>query len=216
MKRIIKQRPPRELISWARQSTRGTIISWGYDDMPSDVRLAVKKNLLREQGYLCCYTGKRISEEMSHIEHLKPQDKCIKHEDVDYKNLLAAYPAVNSQRACEFGAHYKKNWFDNHLFVHPLREDCEIRLRYRESGSVVPAKPEDTGAAETIKMLNLDHPELKKQRKLIIEDFLSDHWSKKQVLRFMKALDETDASGRYQEFCFVLKQVCERYLKRFD
>src|SRR5690242_1637435 len=105
MKYIVKQAQPRELIAWVRAKSRNADakqISWTSDDMPADVRKAVKQSLVQEQGGLCCYTGQRIKPETSHIEHMKPQAICVGHEDTDYENLLAAHPAADAKARCPY------------------------------------------------------------------------------------------------------------------
>ena len=94
MKYIRKGPSPRELREWFKPAEDGRRINRGYDDMPTNVKNAVKERLLDEQGGLCCYTGMRVSLQNSHIEHFKPQKLCTDHEDVDYMNLLAAYPGL--------------------------------------------------------------------------------------------------------------------------
>lgn len=219
MRRIVKNNQPAELISWTREKATaadGSTMSWGYDDMPAELRAKVKGNLVKEQGGLCCYTGKRISEKTSHIEHLKPQAMCEHHEDTEYANMLAAFPSSNYGRDCAFGAHKKRNWFDPLLFVHPLRPDCEARLKYRDNGKVEATNPADKGAEETIKRLNLNDEELINWRKEAIHHALfEDQLSKSQIQRLQAALGQPDGNGNYREFCFVIQQACERYLKRF-
>jgi uncharacterized protein (TIGR02646 family) len=220
MKYISKQPQPRELIAWVRakaQDEEAKRIQWTYDDMPSDVRQAIKMRLVQEQGGLCCYTGRSIRPETSHIEHMKPQARCINHEDTDYDNLLAAHPASDAKSKCSYGAHEKGNWYDQHQFVHPRRQDCEQRFRYRDSGRVVPMSQDDRGAAETIQRLQLDHPELQRMREQVIYEALFEkRLGDAQVRRLMEAMDQRDADGNFRPFCFVIKQACERYLKRFD
>jgi hypothetical protein len=64
MKRIIKGSEPPCLLKY-RQTASAT-----YEDYrPKD---PLKKALLTEQGYICCYCMKRISEEKMEIEHFKP------------------------------------------------------------------------------------------------------------------------------------------------
>lgn len=91
MKHIIKGNSPSELDSWFRNQPieDGCRINCGYTDMPSEVKQVVKQRLLEEQGGLCCYTGLRVKETTSHIEHFKPQSQCESHEDIEYHNLLA-------------------------------------------------------------------------------------------------------------------------------
>src|SRR5690349_6133383 len=107
MKYISKRLQPHELIAWVRAKAHdeeATHIHWTYDDMPHHVRQAVKACLIQEQGGLCCYTGRTIRPETSHIEHMTPQAACINHEDTDYENLLPAHPASDALSRCPYGA----------------------------------------------------------------------------------------------------------------
>lgn len=221
MKHILKRTQPQELIAWTRAKStddEGQDLAWGYNDMPADVRHAVKASLVQEQGNLCCYTGRRIFLETSHIEHLKPQSVCVGHEDTAYTNLLAAYPSSNpGTPRCPYGAHVKEDWYDPHLFIHPLRRDCEVRFRYRSSGKVVPADPKDRCAIETIEKLCLNNPQIVQMRKAAIEATVyRERLTKIQTKRLIAQLEQRDGHGKYREFCFVIKQACETYLKRFD
>jgi uncharacterized protein (TIGR02646 family) len=220
MKYISKQPQPHELIAWVRAKAHdeeAKHIHWTYDDMPSEVRQAVKTSLVQEQGGLCCYTGRRISPETSHIEHMKPQEACVNHEDTDYENLLAAHPASDAPRKCPYGAHEKGNWYDHYQFVHPRRRDCEQRFRYRDNGRIGAISPDDVGAVETIQRLRLDHYELQRMREQVIYEALyADHLGEAQARRLLAAMDERGRDGNFRPFCFVIKQACERYLKRFE
>jgi uncharacterized protein (TIGR02646 family) len=219
MKYIEKHPQPHELIAWARAKATdldGEKRQWNYDDMPADVRKAVKENLVREQGGLCCYTGRRITPDTSHIEHKKPQALCVDHEDTDYANLLAAHPAADDPRRCPYGAHEKGSWYNEHQFVHPLRRDCEQRFRYRDNGNVVAASTADRCAAETIKRLRLDHTELKLMRKGVIDELYAQKLGRAQARRLMEEMDQRDGNGNFRPFCFVIKQACAKYLKRFE
>ena len=221
MKYITKRPQPQELIAWTRARTvddNEQEITWTYADMPAHVREAVKNNLVAQQGGLCCYTGRRITQRTSHIEHLKPQDQCINHEDTDYQNLLAAYPSsAPNTPGCEYGAHKKANWYQEELFVHPRRRDCETRFRYRNTGKIVPTDPNDAAAAKTIQKLGLAHPQLEQMRKAAIEAAIYEgKLTKPKAERLLAEMDRRNDQGHFHEFCFVIKQACEKYLKRFD
>jgi len=226
MRYISKQGQPQELIAWLRAPAEtesdDVPISWGYDDMPTDVYSAVLASLVREQGGLCCYTGRRITIDSSHVEHLRPQNPNVEnveqtsHEDTDYTNLLAAFPAPNGP-GCRYGAHPRGNWHDETLFVHPLRRDCENRFRFQLNGKMGPASNADAGASETIKRLVLNHAELVEMRKAAIDAAIFDaKLSKAQIQRLRDAMDQRDGKGHFRPFCFAIKQACEKYLKRFD
>ncbi len=220
MKYIQKQLSPHEFIAWTHAKAldaEGQPMNWGYADMPADLRDIVKESLIQEQGGLCCYTGRAITFRNSHIEHLKPQASCVNHEDTNYTNLLAAYPAPTAPQ-CAYGAHAKADWYDEYLFVHPLRSDCEHRFRYKSNGKIAPAKPDDAGAKETIAHLYLDCDELNGLREAAIQEalFADKSLSQGQVERLMAAMDERDSNGCFRKFCFVIKQACKKYLKRRD
>jgi uncharacterized protein (TIGR02646 family) len=221
MKYIEKQAQPQELIEWVREKStdfEGAQRQWGYGDMPSHVRAATKAGLLAEQGGLCCYTGRRIAPQSAHIEHLKPQSHCVGHEDTEYDNMLAAYPSSDSGTPhCAYGAHARENWYDHYKFVHPRRRDCEQRMRYKDDGRISAAAPDDGAAAETIRRLQLDHRELTEMRKQVIHEALfAEQLSEAQARRLMAAMDERDSRGNFRPFCFVIKQACAKYLKRFE
>ena len=219
MKYIQKQPQPQLLIAWIHGKSTdddGNEQQWNYKNMPADVRAATKKSLLREQGGLCCYTGQRITADTSHIEHIKPQSECIGHEDTDYDNLVVAYPSSESGTPeCAYGARKKDKWYKEELFVHPRRKDCEARFRYRTTGKVIPANNADSAVAITIEKLRLDHPELEQMRKAAIVALDLEELSEAKARRLMAAMNERDKDGNFRPFCFVIKQACEKYLKRF-
>ncbi len=220
MKRIRKSKPPKELIAWTHAKAKdaeGKKMNWGYDDMSAELRHKVKLCLIEEQGALCCYTGRRIASETSHVEHLKPQTQCINHEDTKYSNLLAAYPSKNFPGKIAYGAHKKDNWYDRTLFIHPLRDDCEKRFKFQDDGCIKAARSNDKAAIETIARLNLDDKELKILRRTAIHTALyEEQLSKSDAQKLCKAMDNLNAKGQFREFCFAIKQACERYLKRFN
>lgn len=213
MKKIAKRKnTPRKLQQWLRGQEN---VNCSYAEMPNEVRKDVKDNLLAEQGFLCCYTGISIDKDCSHIEHLKPQAKCLNGEDVDYKNLMAAYPAPNSEQS-PFGAHPKGDWYEADLFVHPLRSDCESKFKFTLNGKIKPVSAAD--ADETIKRLKLDNGQLEDLRKAAIDELI---FSKNHPLSKAAAESERDRifeknNGKFREFCFVLSQCLQEHIERLD
>ncbi len=177
MKYIQKRNAPAELRRWLESQPvkDGKPINSGYGDMPGEVKQVVKQRLLQEQGCLCCYTGLRIDENKSHIEHFKPQTLCVEHEDVDYRNLMAAYPNEQHERQygpCKFGAHRKDNWYDQALLISPLHGDCESHFKFDVFGKISPTRGEDSAAVETIHRLGLADSSLTELRRQAIETAL--------------------------------------------
>ena len=219
MKYIQKGSTPQELRRWfeGQLLPDGQRINCGYGDMPSDVRAVVKQRLLEEQGGLCCYTGMRVNSENSHIEHFKPQSARIEYEDVDYRNLLAAYPGISKR--CQFGAHAKDNWYDENLLISPIHRGCETKFLFKQSGKIAPSDDWDTAAIETIKRLRLNDPSLKEMRQHKIDELLfpdSRPLRKAQIQRIIQRLYDRDNNGQFRSFCFVIKQVAQDLLRRAE
>lgn len=138
---------------------------------------ALKQKLIEEQGYLCAYTGIRISPDTQnsdgqvikkgtfHVEHLKPRTICQKEqedqgniisEDLDYRNMVACYPKDENDISCSFGAKLKDDWWNEEEFVSPCQEDCERRFSFNWKGTVSPTLEDDHAARKTIEILGLN------------------------------------------------------------
>ncbi len=220
MKQIVKTSEPHELRHWfqAQPLENGRRINCGYNDMPGDVREVVKQQLLAEQGWLCCYTGRRIDGRSSHIEHFKPQSRCLEYEDIDYANLLAAYPGPNAPK-CPFGAHEKADWYDAELLINPLKPQCDHAFRFDQSGSIHPAKESDIAARETIRRLCLNHKQLVELREQAIEEALfpeGQTLSKAKLEKIVAGFCNRNGKGQYPAFCFVVAQVAPLVLKKAE
>lgn len=217
MKRIIKGKSPKELTQWfdGQPSNDQGKINCRYNDLPSDVRAIVKQRLLQEQGYICGYTGIRITDTRSHIEHLKPQSAYFdNHEDVDYTNLIAAYPGPNAA-SCPYGAHAKAHWYHEEQFISPLSPQCETAFQFNLDGEITAHSAHDTAAQTTIDRLKLADASLTELRKEAIQSFLFDsEISLKQAKDLLEKIYNRDTQGQFRDFCFVLKQACEEYIRR--
>ncbi|MDD4915538.1 MAG: hypothetical protein PHW13_10960 [Methylococcales bacterium] len=65
--------------------------SWqpAYGDLSGAVKKEVKDALMFEQGYLCCYCKRELSEQEAHIERFRPQsDPAV--DALDFGNLLCS------------------------------------------------------------------------------------------------------------------------------
>lgn len=222
MKRIVKSNSPVELIKWfaAQPETDTGKLNCRYSNLPSDVKAIVKQRLLQEQGYICCYTGIRISENKSHIEHFKPQSisrNCGTHEDVDYSNLFAAYPAEDYDKKygkCSYGAHARNDWYDETQFISPLSPQCEAAFRFNLKGEIQ-AEPANIAAKTTIEWLKLEDAALTEMRQQAIQTLLfEDTLSLKQAEELLERMFDRDRKDQFRPFCFVLKQACEEYIRR--
>lgn len=213
MKYIEKQAPPPEWIehnnpeAWVDQD--GNPMSWTYEkDVPHELKDLLKQRLISEQGGICGYTGIRILLENSHVEHVKPRNQCINHEDVDYANLIAAYPSGGN---CEFGAIAKGGWYEAENFITPLQIECETAFVYIANGEVK-GQPDNPAAQKTVEVLNLDCSELRRIRKEVIDSIFEIPLTREEVVNYIKSLDLRDSNGLFLPFSFVLKFVLHSYL----
>ncbi|MBF0137851.1 MAG: TIGR02646 family protein [Magnetococcales bacterium] len=141
--------------------------------MHSSIKKPLKKSLMEEQGYICCYCERRISEDDSHIDHLRPQEE-FGWSALDYGNMLCSCQlelARNEPRHC---GNSKGSWFNSELLISPLDPSCENRFFYSLDGSICPADEKDMAATMTIEKLNLDGEKLNRLRKAAIEAFIMD------------------------------------------
>ena len=139
MRYIQKQHPPRLLTEWIQKNKHD--INFNYDLLRQDKTAiqSLSEALLKEQYYLCAYTGLRLDNSTFHIEHLKPQEYCERGEDVDYKNLVACYPEPNRPSKLLYGAHKKDNWpspEEEKDFVSPLNPVCENKFQFTKDGKI--------------------------------------------------------------------------------
>lgn len=217
MRRIRRGQAPAELTHWRNNQPldNGRKLNCTYDAIPcKDV---IKQQLLKEQGYLCGYTGIPIDTEQSHIEHVKPQSSCDKeiYEDTDYSNFIAAYPEPG--KSCEFGAVYKASWYDPTMFISPLNDICEKAFEYHRDGKIsARSSPYSHKANETIRKLALDHKNLIEMREVAIKQVLYDKHlpiTNAQLERIIAHYATFfNQSQRLPAFCFVIVQAAEKLL----
>lgn len=204
MKHIVKQGEPQSFSDWKAQSND----DWQptYEDLRGSIKADVKVALTKEQGYICCYCERRLTDLDSHIEHFQPQNN----QDVDpldYKNMLCS-----CQRQMEKGeprrcGNLKGNWFNKELLVSPFELKCEARFAFTGDGLIKPALDSDQGALETIMKLGLAVPKLNALRRGAVEPFLDDQISNDDINTFVAGYLEKDADGRFGEFWTTIRYI---------
>ena len=84
MKHIIKIEEPSSLVQYRKQTHAS------FDNLPTELKDELRSNLLKEQGYICCYCMKRIQEptpKHMKIEHFKCQEN-NKNFQLTYSNIF--------------------------------------------------------------------------------------------------------------------------------
>ncbi len=208
MKHIQKYGEPQAFIEWKALANA----DWqpSYADLSGATKQTVKEALMADQGYLCCYCERRLTDNDSHIEHFRPQrDPAV--DPLDYDNLLCSCQQQLRRGEPRHCGNLKDEWFDETLLVSPLSPDCEGRLAYTGQGLIKPAGEEDAAAAETITRLGLAIPKLNALRSHAIEPFLDDSLSPTDLTAFVTGYLAGDGSGRFSEFWSTIRYLFGSY-----
>lgn len=206
MKKIIKQSEPRSLVKHRSQANAN------YDNYPDKDDL--RKSLLKEQGYICCYCMSRIKLDEMKIEHWQSQTKYASRQ-LDYKNLVGA--CMGNQGARPQNQHCDTRKGDSEITINPIEGDknCENLIKYRPDGKIYSDDPSIN--CDLHETLNLNLGFLKKNRKdaldVVIrkldEKFSNKTWAKITVQREIDKLNAKDENGFYDAYC----QFIVSYLK---
>lgn len=210
---VTKNEEPQWFAKWKQKSPQGCKQS--YDKLSVEEKEKLKQELIDEQGALCCYCGRRITADDSHVEHFRPQ-KSYGNLDVSYDNLFASCikEAVKGKRFhC---GHSKGSQFDEQLAISPLDEHCEPRFIYTLAGEVMPTDDADNSASFMIDLLRLNHPSLKNERKNVLEGILYGSpgdvdlisLSDDDLRKLRDLYRERDERGAFEPFV----QVVTRYI----
>lgn len=204
MKHIRKQGEPPSFSQWKAQAND----DWKptYDQLSGSVKNDLKKALQAEQGYICCYCERRLTDSDSHIEHFRPQsDPSV--DPLDYDNLLCScQQRVEKGKPCHCGV-LKGRWFDANLLVSPFDPGCEKRFAFLFNGEIKGADEKDKAASETIERLGLNIPKLKDLRAKAIEPFLDESLSLEEIQAFVLVYLDQSPNGYLEEFWTTIRYL---------
>lgn len=205
MKYIKKNTEPEAFAQWKTENPNATYkddLCRHRDNAASIARTALKRSLLAEQKFICCYCECEINETDSHIEHFRPKDATQFPElQLDYNNLLASCTKVPTGSPDEHCGHRKSNFFSTDL-VSPLEPDCSSHFGYLMDGSVCGL---DARGRITIQKLNLDSHLLNSKRKILIDYFLDIDSIEQAQKEIEEYLDESGV--RLGEFFTMIRYL---------
>lgn len=185
MRLVRKSKEPKELLEY-RLLPGAT-----FDGLPSGVKSAVRKALVRDQGGLCCYCMRRIRDDddkerkqleqqqvsQVRIEHWKPQSKHAALQ-LAWLNLFAACNGNEGSSPNDQTCDVRKG--DREMTLDPLLPKHIASLHYCESASNPEPLPQDRKSLEIGStnpdiqedlehVLNLNHAMLRRNRKEAIQ-----------------------------------------------
>lgn len=193
-----------------------------FIDLKKEVKIEVKESLLREQGYICCYCGKRIGlDESTKLEHLLCRNQ-YPELDLEYDNILASCDGGQGERCGLPGQQRRKipchcdhKKGNANIAISPLCPDCEDRFMYDEDGGIYGGS--DT-VQKVIDTLGLDCATVKNRRKAAIKAYTiyrdfpelteetPDFWRIKLEYNLTR-----DSEGKYPEYCFAVRYYIKEY-----
>ncbi len=231
MHKIQKRAVPVHFLNWKASFLRNYGREPVYEDfIKTGEYIALKKELLEEQGYICCYCEKEIGvhgQNDCDIEHFMPRhpdrrflsvQECAicRQAQLDYNNLLVSCKG-NEKYSLDHCNHKKGNWFDFRYCISPVSGKTETMFGFRLSGKIF-ARDNDRGAEEMKNQLNLDTYVLREQRKKAYDAVLEAEFDEEELLEDEAYVQDTiaeyrekDENGRYVPFCSMITYCLANY-----
>lgn len=213
MKYILKNSEPEELIVYKK--TPGVC----FGGMYRDVKDAVKNALIKEQGYLCCYCGKRIElSDHLKIEHILPQGK-FDYAQLLYSNMILSCDGGEKARETgnkQFPVHCDSKKKENLIALSPTNNCCDNCFLYDEDGSINAFPGKNEGVREIIDLLGLDNPVLRNQRKAAIDAYKNLTLTTAEWESELIRVKNKDADGKYISFCNAIEYYIENYMMELE
>ena len=211
MKHVVKGGAPAEFDAWLSMANA----EWSptYPSLQNPEKRALHAALLKEQGDVCCYCGRSISLDDSHIEHFRPQES-LPDLALDYGNLFASCIRESKPGNPLHCGHAKGNDFDEALHISPRDESCQRRFVYGLDGGISPADPDDEAAHYMNELLKLDLDFLRNRRRDVLErvfdpDFLTTA-TDDDLRKLAAVFGAADQDGKLDSFSHVLCRFIEQ------
>jgi uncharacterized protein (TIGR02646 family) len=214
MKYILKGQEPPELANWKAQANENWHPVWNV--FRGDEKRATHKELLKEQGFICCYCMREIELKSSHIEHINPRSNTNEEEKLSYNNMLAS---CDGDEGADKRKHYHcghfrgttgKNWYDSKQFISPLDSDCETRFDFFDDG-IMSAVENDSGTQKTVDTLGLNCSLLVKNRREAIWAVIDDCSTDELNLIYDNYCNPDD-DERYRKYCVAVRQAVSQLI----
>jgi uncharacterized protein (TIGR02646 family) len=223
LKKIVKRNEPRSLTTYRSQIPSQNILDENiYDDFPYKTKEGCKNNetdnlrksLLEEQGYICCYCMSRISCDNSKIEHFKPQSP---HRDkqIEYSNLFISCNDGEGKNSANQHCDTKKG--NRELRAIDLLDSIENHIIYNKKADKIEIDSQNDAIKNDLAILNLNVSRLQKNRKESYDNVIQRLKQKgfsiqniKRILNYYKSKH----NGKYEPFCEMIVYFLTKKLKQ--
>lgn len=180
----------------------------------------ITASLVEEQGGLCAYCMSRIEARSygankAHVEHVLPQSKCEKGEDVDYGNMLAVCEGRHGGALCCDRARGSKA-----LMVNPLHPQTLESIRYKADGEILSDDEAVERDLDGILNLNGERTGLKQNRHAVIVSLFAELAKKSVQERAefcrerLHLLEKPGVNGLYVPYVGVLRYFLNKQLNK--
>ncbi len=162
MRDIVKGREPVTLVRHRNDAA----VAPTYENLPGRAMEALRRQLLADQGALCCYCTRRITLDTSRIEHWAPRAKHPTRA-LDGRNLLLACDGHAADGPDAHTCDVLKD--DSELSLDPL-DGVEHRLRYDAEGRIL--ADTDHRQSELDRVLGLNRPHVVRRRRAALDGMM--------------------------------------------
>lgn len=211
---IKKSSPPKKFQEFKQQNPQAH-----FDDIPPDIKAALRQSLLKEQGYLCAYCMSKIRDKVK-IEHYEPRNP---QNELDYSNLLAVCTGNSAGNQREH-QHCDTKKGNKHLHVNPQNIDHIKQISYRSDGTIYARDNADFNADLNLTLnLNDDYGYLKANRKRALDVlkmnirkiFANKSADRAYLEKLLNFYGNTDENGKRAGYCGIIIDYLVKCLKKW-
>ena len=223
MKKIIKTKEPKSLTAYRSTISHKNLEDSNiYEDFKEKTKEQcredraenLRKQLLQEQGYICCYCMSRIDCDNSKIEHFKPQTKYRKLQ-IEYQNLFIACSGGEGQKHKNQFCDSKKG--EEELHYIELLSSIEKRIVYKKSAKAIAIQSQDKNIDNELNsVLNLHVDVLQKNRKYVYDRVMQNLKSRGYTIaNIQKILTyyQEKHNGKFEPYCEMIVYFLRKKLQ---
>jgi len=222
LKKITKSKEPRTLTAYRSTISHKNLEDSNiYEDFKEKTKEQcredkadnLRKQLLEEQGYICCYCMSRIDCDHSKIEHFKPQTK-NRDLQIDYQNLFIACSGGEGSKAKEQFCDTKKG--EKELEYIDLLSPMKSINYLKGAKNISISSTDESIEKEINDVLNLNVNVLGRNRREVYDRVMKNLKSRGYTtVSIQKALNyyQTQHNGKFEPYCEMVIYFLTKKLK---